>query len=275
MKSKSSALNLVIVLVGLAGAAWSSNALYDWKVSQAPHEAKAPTQFYAGMDKFLSNVSWMTLIQWQADSAQRQMTPEIAESLYNKLNSLTNLDPRFTDAYLNGALALAPHKPDRSVQLLDKAIDMGAGETWKVPFYAGHVRATISGDSRNAERYFQMAVKDREAPDYVHTALLRARCVSVGDKPIESIDIWYEHFQTLPADNVVQRRIAAAQIREYASKATEEMNGKLQAATDPAEREKIVGEQKRLQEVLTVIDTAIPAAPEPETEEAPTTQPNI
>jgi hypothetical protein len=275
MKTKSNALGFLIVIIGLAAAAWTANALYNWKVRQAPHQAKAPVQFYAGMDKFLSNVSWMTLIQWQAESSQRQMTPDLARSLYNKLNSLTNLDPLFTDAYLNGALALAPFDPNLSVQLLDKAIDMGAGGNWKIPFYAGHVRATVSGDSRQAQRYFEMAAQDSEAPDYVHTALLRARCIAAGDKPVDSIRIWYEHFKSLPADNLIQRRIAASQIREYAASAASDIDGQMQSATDPTTRESMIQEQKWLRQVLAEVDAVFPAAPEVQTEEAPTTQPNI
>ena len=58
---------IVVVIVGLGACSFVANMLYDQKMELAPYEANAPTLFYAGLDKFLSNVSWMTLVQWEAD----------------------------------------------------------------------------------------------------------------------------------------------------------------------------------------------------------------
>lgn len=263
---------LLLVVVGLAASALMANRLYDWKIAHAPHEAHAPTQFYAGMDKFLSNVSWMTLIQWQADASQRQMTPAVSEALFRKLNALTNLDPLFTDAYLNGALTLAPHDPARSIQLLDKAILMGAGENWKVPFYAGHVQATVNHDHAQAVRYFEMAVRDNQAPDYVRTALIRSKCHTAGNDPAASIRLWHDYFKSAPEANTTQRRMAATEIREHAAALTTQIQEKLQSATDPTTRESIRRDQEWLTQVLQEVDAAVP--PTPRDAEEPE-QPNI
>src|SRR5688572_21151388 len=126
---------LVIILIGFVGCSFLANKLYAWKANVTPHEARVPTQFYAGMDKFISNVSWMTLVQWEADENNHKLTSEQADKLYGKLNTLTNLDPLFADAYLDGALTLAPYKSAQALQLLDKAQRMNVG--WKAPFYAG------------------------------------------------------------------------------------------------------------------------------------------
>ena len=121
MKQKTSSIVWVVALAGFAAASWSANHLYNWKSELSPQEIRVPTQFYAGMDKFLSNISWMTLIQWQADEMQTKTT-NAPDKLFQKLNALTNLDPLFADAYLAGALALASTNPDKAIQLLDKAM---------------------------------------------------------------------------------------------------------------------------------------------------------
>src|SRR5262249_41886247 len=150
-----------------------SNYLFQQRSKIAVYEERGPTLFYAGFDKFLSNVSWMALIQWRADGSR--MSPDRAETLYRKLDSLTNLDPLFADAYLDGALSLAPVRPDRARKLLDKALELGLGERWNVAFYAGTIALQYENDPGKAEEYFARADVLPDRPIYVHSALLHAR----------------------------------------------------------------------------------------------------
>src|SRR3954468_2971031 len=111
MQTKASnSFRVVILIIGLIACSIVANSLYDQKTTLAPYEKNAKVLFYAGFDKFLSNVSWMTLVQWQGDD--RPMDGPRAIALAAKLDSLTSLDPLFADAYLDGALSLAPVKPD-------------------------------------------------------------------------------------------------------------------------------------------------------------------
>src|SRR5690349_5602166 len=110
---------LILLVVGLGVSVFASNSLYAWKGDLVPYTTRVPVQFYAGMDKFLSNVSWMTLVQWEAEASEGGMSAEKSERLYQRLNTLTNLDPLFVDAYIDGALTLAPQRPDYAVALLE------------------------------------------------------------------------------------------------------------------------------------------------------------
>jgi hypothetical protein len=234
----------------------------------SPYQAKVPTQFYAGMDKFLSNISWMTLIQWQADDMQSKSS-DASEKLYQKLNALTNLDPLFADAYLDGALSLATSNPEQAVHLLDKAIAMGVSDNnWKIPLYAGQIRLVNCKDPAKAVPYFEMAQRTVDVPDYVQSSVLHARCEQVADQPVAQMKIWYEYYTKLQGpDSASRRAMAASQISEYADAATADLDKQLQAETDAAKRGNITKDRDDIAKMVKEVSngTAI----------APTTQPAI
>ncbi len=281
MRQKSNGFVTVVVLIGFVACSFVANWLYDYKGALAPYERAAPTQFYAGLDKFLSNVSWMTLIQWQADDTQR-MTPERADALYQKLNALTNLDPLFADAYLDGSLSLATYKPDSACALLDKAIAMGLDKRWKIPFYAGHIRTSYLHKPEEAERYFEMAGKDPDAPDFVRTARIHAMVLAKsgstdGDTdPVAAMHVWYDHLNELKPDQAGERAMAANQVRAYGEDAMAALDSKLSGAGDPTTRESALEDRKWVAKVMDEMKAIAPVVPPPAGEqppEAPTTKP--
>ncbi len=262
MKQKTNSAVLIFVLVGFAGISWVANQIFDWKKSLSQAKVAVPTQFYAGMDKFLSNVSWMTLIQWQADDLQMKATGS-GDKLYQKLNALTNLDPMFADAYLDGALSLAASNPDQAVSLLQKAIDSGAAaNNWKIPFYAGQIRLMNSKDAEAALPYFERAMKTPDVPDYVESTFIHARCVSVNEEPVASMKIWYEYFSRLQGSDADRRRASAAtRISEYAESATAALDMQIQATTDADKRAKLSADRLEVETIAKDVASAIPAAP--------------
>jgi hypothetical protein len=258
---------LVLLVVGLAVSCYASNSLYSWKSNMVPYSSRVPTQFYAGMDKFLSNVSWMTLVQWEAEASEGGMTPEKCERLYQRLNTLTDLDPLFLDAYIDGALTLAPQRPDHALALLQKAIDMGA-HGWKAPLQAGHICQRLTKDYPNAVRYMEMAAADPDAPSYVLTSLLMARCDAAENDPMTSINIWYTEMSKHPDDPEL-RRNGSARIEEWSDEALKSYDQKLKDATDPAKRQNLLDERAKVVKIAQEMkDTAGPTT-------APTTMPSI
>jgi hypothetical protein len=254
---------LIILLVGLGVSVYASNSLYAWKADLVPYTTRVPVQFYAGMDKFLSNVSWMTLVQWEAEASEGGMTSEKCDRLYQRLNTLTNLDPLFIDAYIDGALTLAPQRPDYAVDLLEKAMKMGA-KGWKAPLNAGQICQRMTKDYPKAVQYMEMANADPDAPSYVLTSLLTARCDAADNDPMTSINIWYTELSKRPTDAEL-RKSGAARIEEWSDEALKSYDQKLKDATDPASRQRLLDDRAKVIKISQEFKNVSPTT-------APTTQ---
>ena len=125
---------------------------------------------------------------------------------YDKLMQIydhvvTELDPRFRDAYLLGSLILAleARRPEDALQLLDKGIRKNPDD-WMLPFEAGFIAFDSLQDYRRAADYFQTSM---ERPD-AHPAVRRFRAAMfdrMGDRR-KSLDLWLEILATADSDYV-------------------------------------------------------------------------
>ena len=258
---------LVVLVLGLVLSSYVANTLYAWKAAEVPYSTRVPVQFYAGMDKFLSNVSWMTLVQWEAEANESNFTPEECDRLYKKLNTLTNLDPLFLDAYIDGALTLAPQRPDDAIKLLEKAMEMGA-KGWKAPMHAGQICQQRKQDYAGAVRYMELAVADPEAPTYVLTNLLNVRCQVIDNEPLASMNIWYAELGRRP-DNADFRKVCSNRLQEWRDEAVQNYDQKIKDDTDPAHRKQLLDERAQVIKIADEVRGTLP----PTT--APTTMPAI
>jgi len=229
---KNANIGLIVALViGLVACAFLANSVYDSKITMEPYEGTAPTAFYAGMDKFLSNISWMTLVQWEARNTGRPDEAQL-QALYRKLDALTNLDPLFKDAYLDGALVLAPAHPDLAHQLLDKGMKLGLSGEWKLPFYAAMIeRMSSHGDSQRAEAYLDQARKLPNAPAYVDSLRIHCQVERMTD-PQDAMDTWYNYLIGLSPDRSWQRRLAIGEINDDAQQLIAQCNTALEHTSD-------------------------------------------
>ncbi len=114
---------------------------------------------------------------------------------------VTELDPRFRDAYLLGSLILAleARRPEDALQLLDKGIRKNPDD-WMLPFEAGFIAFDSLQDYRRAADYFQTSM---ERPD-AHPAVRRFRAAMfhrMGDRR-KSLDLWLEILATADSDYV-------------------------------------------------------------------------
>jgi len=114
---------------------------------------------------------------------------------------VTELDPRFRDAYLLGALILAleAQRPEAALDLLDKGIRKNP-EDWLLPFEAGFIAFDSLQDYGRAADYFQIAMERPEA----HPAVRRFRAAMfdrMGDRR-KSLDLWLEILETADSDYV-------------------------------------------------------------------------
>jgi hypothetical protein len=252
---------VIVVLVGLVLCSLAANYVYDEKVSEVPYEANAPVQFYAGMDKFLSNVGWMTLIQWEAKG---NLDTNRADDLYNKLNSLTNLDPLFADAYLDGAMAIMVSSPDHAAALLDKGVALGLQDNWKLQFYAGLIQFQYKHDLHQAEVHWGAARNLPNAPFFVQTAWMRSRSDQLGSDHLGAMDMWYSFYAGLndtDSNQRLERKIAASYISDLGDQVESDCDGKLNSETDSKERALILEERAKAQKMLDTVKASSTTEP--------------
>jgi hypothetical protein len=249
------------VLIGMVLCAITANIVYDHKMELVPYEAKSPVQFYAGMDKFLSNVGWMTLIQWEAKT---DIDAPQAEILYNKLNSLTNLDPLFADAYLDGALSIMPRRPDLAAALLDKGVSLGLEKNWKLEFYSGIAELQYTHDPKKAEVHWAIARTLPNAPFYVETSWIRSRSDQLGNDRLGAMDLWYSFYNGLNSSDTnqrLERDIAAAYISDIGDQFVTDCDSKLSSVNDPTARAQLIGDRAKAQKMVDSVKTAPTSKP--------------
>jgi hypothetical protein len=259
---------IAAIVIGLIACSFAANGVYNKKIAMEPYEGNAPTKFYAGMDKFISNVSWMTLVQWEG---QGTGTPDEAtlQSLYRKLDSLTNLDPLFKDAYLDGALVLAPAHPELAQELLDKGIKLGLGGEWKLSLYAALIeKRRPHGDAHKAQAYLDVARKLPDAPPYVGTLYVHWQVDEMNDAQ-DAMDAWYNYLMSLPTGNDFQHRMAIGEIGDDAQRVISDCDSDLEHdAADATARDAVLARkahaEQRLKDIagdLTPIPTTNAAGP--------------
>jgi hypothetical protein len=256
---KGNILLLALILVGACALIWTSNALYSAKLDMAPYEAQAPVEFYAGFDKLMSNVSWMTLVQWEAEG---NLDKPRCEALYGKLNSLTNLDPLFADAYLDGSLSLAPLRPDLSMQLLQKGIKLGLAGNWKVQFYEGLVDLQDLNRPSDAADAFKLATQCDDCPEYVSSMWMHARTMDQEHSdPIGAMNTWVDYMNGLSPQEQMLKQHAAGEVLELGQQIESDCDHQLQSTTDPAARKDLLARKALAEQIMASITPQPTTAP--------------
>ncbi len=229
---------LTVVVIGATANIFMADWLRSQKTAIANYESNRPTMFYAGMDKFLSGVNWMTLVQWQANHSD--MDDATAELLYRKFNALTNLDPLFLDAYLDGALALAPVKPELASALMKKALSMGMEKNWKVPFTTGFIHLTYLKDPTAAEGFFKQAVEAKDCPSYVARAMVRSRCMQRPGNHMYAVENWSNYYKSLSDKDRAAQASVISEIMANGQEIIADSEKKLLEESDESKREAII-----------------------------------
>jgi len=124
---------------------------------------------------------------------------------------ITELDPRFADAYVLGAaiLSVEAHRPEDAIRLLDKGVRANP-EDWMLPFEAGFVAYHDLHDYPRAAAYFATAI---ERPG-VHPVVRRFHAEMfnrAGDRET-SRRYWEEILRT--ADSDYLRGVAARHVHD-------------------------------------------------------------
>jgi tetratricopeptide (TPR) repeat protein len=153
-----------------------------------------------GHEETLASLIYIWSIQFYS-SYDREARFDYLTQVYE--GAITELDPRFTEAYLVGAMIMSieARRPDQAVALLDKALEH-MPDNWEVAYWAGwecyHMR-----DYLCAREYWSRAAEMPGAPPYM--IRLAARMLEKAGDPRAAVREYQRLLEQAPDEKT--RRI--------------------------------------------------------------------
>jgi tetratricopeptide (TPR) repeat protein len=180
-----------------------------------------------GYSSVLADVIYVWAIQYYSDPA----ISDRFDHLDHIFSVIAELDPRYSEPYLIGALIAAyeAHHPGLALKILDRAMAKNPGD-WIYPFEAGHYAQMFLKNYKIAQQYFKQAMDLKGAPDIAKR--LYANAAFRTDDYDTAWKTWQEVYQTATDDRI--RKIASNHLYEVKSAA--DMKQIDQAIAEFAER---------------------------------------
>ena len=145
-----------------------------------------------GFDTLLADILWITAIQYLGGIPK--INPEEGAIIYKMFDRITDLDPKFTDAYKLGGLTLGVVESEKAIRLLEKGIVNNKDIEWTVPYYASISAFFHLKDYKEAIRFLEIAVKSPDHPPHIDRLLAMANSLA-GYKDI-ALDLWQNIHET-------------------------------------------------------------------------------
>lgn len=187
-----------------------------------------------GFDKLLADCYWLAFITYFGDTEERAKDHFALADRY--LDLITSLDPEFVQPYWFAAFAVGSEqkKPKRAAQILDKGIEANK-DNWYLPFIAGFNQYMYAKDELAAARYYRMASKYPDAPEWLgrQAKILEAKIPSLVKEVNTWSNVYYSvkdkdlklraktRLQNLWVD--IYKKAPSQQIREKAIKALKDL----------------------------------------------------
>lgn len=136
-----------------------------------------------GYREFVADLLWLKAIQFVGGKDQ---TGKGYDWLYHVLDVVTDLDPKFFEAYQVGAMALSVlgSHPDQSVLLLQKGAAQ-IPDRWELYFYLGFNYFYFLDDFKNAAIHMEKATTLSGSPPYLVN--LTAKLLAESHSPATSL----------------------------------------------------------------------------------------
>lgn len=131
------------------------------------------------------------LYLWSIQYYGHHRTPEGRRYLWRIFDVITDLDPRYEDAYLTGALVMAVDMGDAelAIELLDKGAEQNPDQ-WIYAVEAGHYAWMALGQHERAARYFDRALAIPGAPAPVRR--IRAAMAEYSGDRRAALELWVD-----------------------------------------------------------------------------------
>ncbi len=137
---------------------------FDPELLYLPNE-RLLNDLTAGLSSVVADVLWLQCIQYTAEEFKGDFK---FIWLDHMLNTITRLDPYFTDVYQRGGvlLAMLKHDDDASIELLKGGIPYNP-DRWELPFEIARTYVLNRKDNVNGARFLAMAAATGDPPQFV------------------------------------------------------------------------------------------------------------
>jgi tetratricopeptide (TPR) repeat protein len=163
--------------------------------------------FAFGMDGLIADMYYMRALQYVGDKIihsrsatiniddLRDLNPRL---LYPLLNSATDLDPHFVEAYLYGAIVLPAIDPQNAIAIADKGVANNPNE-WRIYRQLGYIHWKLGNYDRASEVY-EKGSEISGAPGFMH--LMAAAMKTKGGSRETARAIYREMLNSACDDNI-------------------------------------------------------------------------
>ena len=136
------------------------NVDYNVYIEPQPLSPSLAKAVSFGSTEFLADYYWLTMIQYYGGGTPYGKYRKLAELF----NVITDLSPKFLQAYQTGLIILPGEKfPDEAIQLGEKG-KKNLPDSWEMPYYTGLVYHIYKKDYVSAAKEFQIAATKKDAP---------------------------------------------------------------------------------------------------------------
>ena len=136
------------------------NASYNEYIEPQPLSSDAAKMAAFGANEFVADVYWLELIQYYGGGDPYGKYRKLAEMF----NTVTDLSPKFLEAYQTGLIILPGEGfVDQAIQLGEKG-QQNIPDSWEMPYYEGLVYHIYKKDYVSAAHQFELAAAKPGAP---------------------------------------------------------------------------------------------------------------
>src|SRR5512140_574790 len=158
-----------------------------------------------GHQGLAADLAWLRAVQYYGEHKRSDRKFTMMAHIFD---IITDLDPRFVNAYIFGGLVTAEDAGDvrRGVALMEKGVERNPGN-WQMQFETGFVQYVCAKDYPVAARHFRTAAELPGAPESAQrfAAFVSARA---GD-PRASLYLWSEFARRTTNSEMRKKALAA------------------------------------------------------------------
>jgi len=161
-----------------------------------------------GYRELAADLLWLQAIQVMGE---RKLSEEAGHWLYDALDRITTLDPKFVRAYEAGSHALCTLVvlPEQSIRLLEKGMQHNPQE-WKLPFLSGINYYFELADDEKAAEAMAKAASLPGAPESL--ARLAAKLFVSAKSPQQAVELLAKVYEETSDENV--RKMLEVRLKE-------------------------------------------------------------
>ena len=186
---------------------WSSSKLRNQQLMYLPN-GEYLRMVSLGYRELAADLLWLQAIQMMGE---RKLSEEAGHWLYQALDRITTIDPKFVRAYEAGSHALCTLVvlPEQSNRLLEKGIQHNPQE-WKLPFLLGINYYFEFADDEKAAEAMARASRLPGAPDSL--ARLAAKLFVSAKSPQQAVEFLAKVYEDTSDENV--RKLLEIRLKE-------------------------------------------------------------